>query len=110
LEQTEAEALPGTVLGLLFHYQSPRLGLTASQRRLLAEAVQHQTDAEIAGKLQVSISAVKKTWVAAFEHAGDVLGELDTPGPRRDATGTRGVQKRHKLLAYLREHPEELKP
>ena len=110
LERNDAVALLGTVLGLLFQYQPPRLGFSASQRRVLAEAVQHKTDAEIASELQVSVSAVKKTWAAIFEQASDVLGELGTPIERHGAAATRGLQKRHKLLAYLREHPEELKP
>jgi hypothetical protein len=45
-----------------------------------------------------------------FEHASDVLGEFRTPIERQGAAATRGLQKRHKLLAYLREIPEELKP
>lgn len=110
LERNDAIALVGTVLGLLFQYQPPRLGFSASQRRVLAEAVQHKTDAEIASELQVSVSAVKKTWAAIFEQASDVLGELGTAIERHGAAATRGLQKRHKLLAYLREHPEELKP
>jgi hypothetical protein len=109
-ERADATTLQGTVLELLFHYQPPRLRFTASQRRLLAQAVLHKTDAEIAGDLAVSVSAVKKTWAAVFDQAGELLGESGDVIEHRGAAATRGLQKRHKLLAYLREHPEELKP
>jgi hypothetical protein len=109
-ERADATTLQGTVLELLFHYQPPRLCFTLSQRRLLAQAVLHKTDTEIAAELDVSVSAVKKTWAAVFDHAGPLLGEFGDVVERRTGVATRGLQKRHKLLAYLREHPEELKP
>jgi hypothetical protein len=110
MERNEAIAKPGTVPGLLFHYQPPQLGFTASQRRVLAEAAHHKTDAEIATVLRVSVSAVKKTWAAIFDQAREVLGDTENGNERDHAPSRRGTQKRHKLLAYLREHPEELKP
>jgi hypothetical protein len=93
-------------MSTLFHYRDPVCGFTVSERRLLHAAVTLQTDAEIASALDISASAVKKRWAAIFDRVAGRIPELnDTP---RELT--RGPQKRHKLLAYLREHPEELRP
>src|SRR5262249_17339936 len=45
-------------------------------------------------------------WIATFNRAGEVL-----PGFSEEHSGThRGKQKRHKLIEYCRQHPEELRP
>ena len=75
--------------------------------QLLFEA----TDAaELALALGISLPAVKKRWLALY----DRIGRLE-PGLLADAAAdadkaTRGPQKRHRVLAHLRQHPEELKP
>ena len=60
--------------------------------------------------LGVSLSAVKKTWASVYlrvqsRKPPDVRIELDA-----NINGDRGKEKKQKLLAYLREHPEELRP
>ena len=100
----------GSVLSLLFHYSPPRLGFTPSQQRMLTEAIQHRTDAEIARVLGVSLSAVKKSWAGIFEKGSAILDEDQGTAANPTVRATRGVQKRHILLTYLREHPEELRP
>jgi len=111
ITREEALAAEGTVMSMLFHYQPPTLAFTPPQRRLLNEAVQHKTDVEIAAALGVSLSAVKKTWAAVFDKAGHLLGSAPCE-PRHNCRGvpTRGAQKRHTLLTYLVDHPEELRP
>ena len=108
----EAADSVGSVVSLVFDYTPPKLGFTTSQRRLLSQAIQYKTDAEIASALSVSVSAVKKTWAAIFDKVTDVIPQngddvrdVTTPGP-----ATRGAQKRHRLLTYLHDHPEEIKP
>ena len=53
---------------------------------------------------------MKKRWAAVFERVAtarpDLLPELEYDSDRQ----TRGRQKRHHLLAYVRQHPEELRP
>jgi DNA-binding CsgD family transcriptional regulator len=108
ITRDEGLATEGSVLSMLFHYTPPRFAFTATQRRLLAEAMQHKTDAEIACALHVSVSAVKKAWAAIFDRASDVLEPLvSTPTEPMQARSVRGVQKRHRLLTYLLDHPEE---
>ena len=109
-EALEAES---SLLSLLFHYQPPRFGFTPSQRRLLAYAVQLKTDSEIADHFGISLSAVKKSWAAIFEKVGNLLptdASETAHDMSDDRAGTRGAQKRHRLLSYLRNHPEEFRP
>jgi hypothetical protein len=106
ITREEALAVESSLMSILFHYRNPVCGFAASERRLLHAAVTLQTDAEIASALGISASAVKKRWAAIFDRvAGRIPALDDTP---RELT--RGPQKRHKLLAYLRGHPEELRP
>jgi hypothetical protein len=112
VSRAEALSAEGSTVSMMFNYTPPRFAFTASQRRLLAHALQHKTDAQIAAALGVSLSAVKKTWAAIFERAS---GYLDATRPERSAgaqpgRATRGAQKRHTLLTYLQEHPEEMRP
>jgi hypothetical protein len=104
----EALAQEGSVISMLFHDRPPRFDFTAAQRRMLQQALQHKTDEEITQSLGLSMSAVKKTWAAVFERAPMLLADL--PAPAAGNGTTRGAQKRHRLLTYLRDHPEELKP
>ena len=109
-EALEAES---SLLSLMFHYQRPRFEFTPSQRKLLAYAVQLKTDSEIADHFGVSLSAVKKSWAAIFDKVGDHLpttASATATDRSDDRAGTRGAQKRHRLLSYLRSHPEEFRP
>jgi hypothetical protein len=111
MSRDEADASEGAVSSIVFNYTPPRFGFTTSQRRLLSQAVQHKTDADIAAALGVSLSAVKKTWAAIFDKVSDDFPEMAGFGdqtPRSPAI--RGAQKRHRLLTYLQNHPEELRP
>jgi hypothetical protein len=94
----------------LFVYQPPQCGFNRSEQRLLLSALGGGTDEELAGALQISVSAVKKTWRSIYERVGACLPQL-LPHPAMDVeSGERGREKKQHLLAYLREHPEELRP
>jgi hypothetical protein len=106
----KAAAQPGTWANLFFAYRKPVIGFARSEQRLLSAALQGGTDRELSDLLGVFLSAVKKMWASIYlriqtrEHVdiGMELGEsLD---------GDRGKEKKQKLLAYLRDHQEELRP
>ena len=101
----------GTWTSLLFTYHEPILGFTRSEQRLLEAALRGLTDDELALELDVSISAVKKTWRSIYSRVegsgAAILPEL--PEDRADPND-RGRGKKHRLLNYVREHPEELRP
>ena len=76
---------------------------------LLEVALRGSTDEETCQVLGMKLSAIKKRWAALFHHIAKIKPEL-LPGTDDGDRQTRGPQKRHRLLAYLREHPEELRP
>jgi|SRR5665213_613462 len=61
--------------------------------------------------LGTSLPAVKKIWVSIYRRVEECLPEL-VPDllPSDIPAAGRGREKRRHLLAYLREHPEELRP
>ncbi len=110
---TRAMALKqhGSWVGSLFMYQPPRLGFSGSEQRLLLSALAGGTDEDLSGDLGVSLSTVKKTWRSAYDRVAACLPELiPSDSTSDDETRRRGKNKRQPLLAYLREHPEELRP
>jgi hypothetical protein len=99
----------GTWVSHFFYYQRPQFGLARGEQRLLAAALHGGTDAELADDLQVSLSAIKKTWSSIYRRVAP-HEELLHFGPDSGIEGDRGREKKHKIIAYIREHPEELRP
>jgi len=98
-------------ISTLFNYQPPRFGFTRSEQRLLVCALEGGTDEEISNRLCVSSSTVKKTWRNVYQRMdiSRAPGLLQNPKCVEGKTA-RGKEKKNHLLAYLREHPEELRP
>jgi hypothetical protein len=120
LERTRKCNWGGSWVGSIFDYDAPVLGLSRSEQRLLHNALSGATDEELAGLLGASFPVVKKMWVSIYRRVEDCLPALIptpsgpgalTSGHGPDAPpGCRGKEKRRSLLAYLRQHPEELRP
>ena len=83
--------------------------LRDADQELLLAALDGLTDNELSQVLGLKLPALKKRWASLFERVRRVRPDL-VPHPESDAVETRGPQKRHRLLAYLRDHPEELRP
>ena len=99
---------PYSVAASLYRYQEPVLQLRPAEQRLLAAALVGKTDAELSADLGLSIEAIKKRWMSIFERVDEFKPEILSPaGPDSDG---RGPQKRHRVVAYIRTHPEELRP
>jgi hypothetical protein len=62
--------------------------------------------ADLATSLHLSPAAMKRRWERLFERASETMPELCPPSEGN----VRGLQKRHRILAYVREHREELRP
>jgi hypothetical protein len=92
------------------HNREPVLGLRNSDQELLEAALRAATDIELSVELGLKLPALKKRWASVFNRVAvakpDLLPGLDDNLDRQ----TRGRQKKHRLLAYVREHPEELRP
>ena len=101
----------GSWVGALFDYHPPMLGFNRSEQRLLSCALSGATDEHLAGMLGISLPAVKKLWVSIYRRVEGGLPELIAdPLPSDIPASGRGREKRRRLLAYLRDHPEELRP
>jgi DNA-binding CsgD family transcriptional regulator len=105
------EASEGSTMAPTFFYSRPRFGLKPWEQDMLTQALLGKSDAELSTGLHVSPSTVAKRWHAIYERTAAVATDLF---PCDAATGqspqTRGSEKRRHLLAYLRHHPEELRP
>lgn len=105
-----AMARVGTWIGSLFVYQPPYFGFRPSEQRLLLAALPGGTDEDLATALGISLSAVKKTWRSIYDRVTDRKPGLIPDQVSEELTSERGKEKKQRLLAYLREHPEELRP
>lgn len=110
LNRAEAAApeAGGLRMSALFHDYPIRLELRRLHRELLWAAMEGLTDAELAERLSLSSSAVKKRWAAIYAHVSGKIPGLPEGQERLD--GARGVERRRHVLNYLREHPEEFRP
>jgi hypothetical protein len=104
----EAFAQPGSFVRPMFIHREPLLRLSKTEQELLAPALAGQTDSELAASLHLTMPAVKARWRSLFAR----LAQIEQPdlAPEFNGKGGRGPQKRHRVLAYVREHPEELRP
>jgi hypothetical protein len=109
-ERREALATPGSVAALVFHYSEPVIHFGDADRELLQAALAGATDGELVKRLGLTMSALKKRWASLYRRVAaanpDLIPEADDDPDRL----TRGRQKRHHVLTYVREHPEELRP
>jgi DNA-binding CsgD family transcriptional regulator len=94
----------------LFIYSPPVIGFSRCEQRLLDQALRGGTDEELANELEISISAVKKAWRSIYDKADRSKTGILPPGSTEIETTDRGRGKKHRLLTYVREHPEELRP
>ncbi len=100
----------GSWVGSLFIHESPRFCFRPSEQRLLLAALQGGTDEELSDELGISHSAVKKTWLLIYERVSAYLPGFSPDHEAAEGTSERGKEKKQRLLAYLRQHPEELRP
>jgi hypothetical protein len=99
----------GYLVGFLFVHATPKFALRPSEQRLLLAALRGGTDEELAAELGVSLSAVKKASALIYERASAYLPYCSSD-PEPNGATERGKEKKQRLLSYLREHPEELRP
>jgi len=96
----------------IFAYGMPQFGFSRGEQRLLLAALgAAATDEELSESLKISLFVVKKVWRSIYDRVAARLPELVPANSISDAESQgRGKQKKQRLLSYLREHPEELRP
>jgi len=92
--------------GLFRHHRQPQFAFTRSEQELLDVALDGVDDASASKSLFVTVPAIKRRWAGIFGRVAAIRPDLCPP----DADGTRGIQKRQRILTYVRNHPEELRP
>ena len=97
---------PGSWVGTLFDYHQPKCGFSQREQSLLLSALSGGTNDEVSDDVGVSRATVKNRWRSIYNRASSGLPELFLD----DTHAKRGKEKRRRLLAYLRDHPEELRP
>jgi DNA-binding CsgD family transcriptional regulator len=111
MTKAEAVAHPGSHVAGLFAYTRPRFQFSRSQRMLLQRALMGETCDALARSLSLSPWTVKKRWHAIYERVADVDSELLPPSIAYSVhSSSRGTERRRRLLNYLRQHLEELRP
>jgi len=99
---------PYSVAAKIFRYQEPVLRFRPSEQTLLTAALGGETDAGLSARLGLSIEAIKKRWMSIFERVEEFKPEILNASEA--SSDGRGPQKRHRVVAYIRTHPEELRP
>jgi DNA-binding CsgD family transcriptional regulator len=99
---------PYSAAAAIYRYRAPVLRLRPAEQELLAAALTGKTDAELSADLGLSLEATKKRWLSIFDRVDQFKREILTQ-TEADSDG-RGPQKRHRVVAYIRNHPEELRP
>ena len=99
---------PYSVAAKIYRYNEPGLRLRPAEQKLLAAALAGKTDAELSVDLGLSIEAIKKRWMSIFARVDEFKPEILSSAAGE--TEGRGPQKRHRVVAYVRTHPEELRP
>lgn len=108
LTREQASAWSNPLLAM-FAYSPPRLRFTPAEQQLLVAALAGATDQTLSTRLNVRLSAVKARWTRVQARVTRLAPKLlsDVPVARRLE---RGVQTRHLILQYVRDHPSELTP
>ena len=97
----------GSVGNVVFRNSQPLLRLSQSEQQLLIAAHTGGTDADLASKLGLRVPAVKARWRSVFARIAEIKPELVND---IDGRKGRGLQKRNRIVAYVRDHPEDLRP
>ena len=100
----------GSIANPIFLCAEPVLRLREVDQQLLLAALTGVTDDELSLRLDISVTAVKKRWLSVFERTIDLRPDLFPVVDFHKDGQKRGRQKRHHVLAYMRRHPEELRP
>jgi DNA-binding CsgD family transcriptional regulator len=108
--RTDALAVPWSITAMLFHYREPVLRLHPADQQILIAALDGLTDQELSNRLGLNLGTVKKRWLSLFDRVADARPELLLEVEDEKGDHKRGRQKRHHVLAYVRGHPEELRP
>jgi DNA-binding CsgD family transcriptional regulator len=103
-------AMPGSAIWPLFAFRAPRCGFSRAEKQVLSRATEGLTDAQIAVHLGISAAAVAMRWRSIYMRvASRVPSALQETGAAPANRG-RGHEKRRRVIAFLSDYPEEMRP
>jgi hypothetical protein len=102
--------LPGSAVGPLFDYRPPRCGFTRAEKQVLLLATEGLFDAQIACQLGISAGAVALRWRSIYARVGDRAPSVLRDSESARASHGRGHEKRRRVIAFVNDHPEEMRP
>ena len=110
LTKEEALANYGSRASGLFVFTAPRFRFRSSEQAVLRCSLAGETVQEIAAHLFISPWTVKKHWQSIYGRVSRIdIGLLPSSKRSQKQNHAAPNAERH-LLAYLRQHPEELRP
>jgi hypothetical protein len=105
IESTRVD--PHSIAAELFQRRiPPQFAFSMGEQDLLELALDGMDDATAANAINISLPAVKHRWASIFERVSTARPDVCP----RDVGMKRGTQKRQRILAHVRKHPEELRP
>jgi len=112
LTRESALTAPYSAAATIYRYRAPVLRLRPAEQELLAAALSGKTDAELSVDLGLTVESTKKRWLSIFGRVDQFKPEIlsQTEADADAFNDVRGRQKRHRVVAYIRAHPEELRP
>ena len=95
-----------------FNYTPPRFGFSAGEKDMLTLTLEGNIDLEIAKSLHLSLWTVKKRWQGVYRKVDRKDQALLKPKPSASAAlkESTDLQRRRRLMEYLRHHMEEIRP
>ena len=104
-------SLPATqVAKVLFVYSRPIFSLIPREQQVVSLALDGLTDLEIGAALGMSRDGVRNRWRAIYDQIETVAPETFGLDDSRRGEVSRGAEKRRRVLALLKDRPEELRP
>lgn len=110
LTKEEAFTDYGSRASGLFVFTPPRFSFNFCEQEILRRSLAGDTDEEMASNLSISPWTVKKRWQSIYERVVSVDKGLLPLTDKELGTESRGAERRRHLVAYLRQHLEELRP
>lgn len=105
--RSEADSSVGSTMWWFFQAGNAQFRFGAGEQDLLVLALRGFTDARIAERLGISPHTVTMRWRSILEHASESRPDLFPP---HEPGTPRGAERRSALLAYLRQHMQEVRP
>jgi len=100
---------PGSTMSYVFERHLPHCQFSAAEQRILSLALEDLTDQEIAQRIGLSPTRIKQTWRSIYQKIADELPFLVSEEDFGDDQ-RRGREKRRRVLSYVSEHREEIRP